>query len=294
MEFGFSLLPTPDFAAHLELVSTAEEHGLDLVGIQDHPYAPTLVDSFSLIATLLARTERLRFFPDVANLPLRPPAMLASAAATLDLASGGRFELGIGAGGYWRAITSMGVPELTSADALDALGEAVQIMRDLWQPGEAAVRHSGKHYQVNGVHAGPAPAHPINIWVGAQGPRAQRFTGSVADGWAAPIPSYLPYEKWPEANVVIDQAAQAAGRDPGEVLRMAQIVGTVTSSKGELPTQGADPVRGTPEQWADFIAALAIDQPFRTFVFWPEEQSVQQIARFASEVVPLVRERTQS
>ncbi|MFD9950298.1 LLM class flavin-dependent oxidoreductase [Nonomuraea sp. NPDC059023] len=292
MEFGFSLVPTPDIAAHRELVTVAEETGLDLVGVQDHPYAPSQVDAFALIGTLLEHTERIRFFPDVASLPLRPPAVLANTAATLDLASGGRFELGIGAGGYWRAIASMGVPELKPAVALDALGEAMEIMRALWSPDQPTVRLRGEHHTVNGVHAGPPPAHPINIWVGAQGPRALRFTGRLADGWAAPIPSYLPYESWPEANSLIDQAARAEGRDPAAVMRMAQIVGTITSVPGELPGHGSDPVRGTPDQWAEFLAKLAIDQPFTTFIFWPEQQSAEQVVRFATEVVPLVKERT--
>ncbi|MFI6499859.1 LLM class flavin-dependent oxidoreductase [Nonomuraea typhae] len=292
MEFGFSLVPTPDIPGHRELVKVAEETGLDLVGVQDHPYAQSQVDAFALIGTLLEHTSRIRFFPDVASLPLRPPAVLANTAATLDLASGGRFELGIGAGGYWRAIATMGVPELKPAQALDALGEAMEIMRTMWRPDQPTVRLSGTYYTVNGTHAGPPPAHPINIWVGAQGPKALRFTGRLADGWAAPIPSYLPYEAWPEANAILDEAARAERRNPADVLRMAQIVGTVTSTPGVLPTEGADPVRGTPDQWADFLAKLAIEQPFTTFIFWPEHQSVEQVVRFATEVVPLVRQRT--
>ena len=70
-------------------------------GIQDHPYNRRHLDTFSLLAFLAARTERVRLFPDVANLPLRHPAMLAKAAATIDVLSGGRFELGLGAGAFW-------------------------------------------------------------------------------------------------------------------------------------------------------------------------------------------------
>lgn len=109
LRFGVSL--PPDIAhidAHAELVTVAERGGLDLIGIQDHPYAPRQLDTFSLIGTLLARTTRVSFFADVANLPLRPPAMLAKAVASLDVLSGGRMELGLGAGGYWDAIESFG------------------------------------------------------------------------------------------------------------------------------------------------------------------------------------------
>ncbi|HWC37305.1 MAG TPA: LLM class flavin-dependent oxidoreductase [Acidimicrobiales bacterium] len=290
LEFGFQLTPTTEMANHRRLVAAAEAGGLDVVGVQDHPYVPNLVDAFSLIGDLLARTERLRFFPDVANLPLRPPAMLAKAAGTLDLVSGGRFELAVGAGGYWDAITKMGVPRLSTSDAAEALEEAIRIIRALWRPGEV-VRLSGKHHSVTGTRGGPAPAHPVGIWIGAQGPRAQRLTGRVADGWAAPIPSYLPYEKRVEANTTIDRAAEEAGRDPGDVLRMAQLVGTVTKLPGRLQvSEGAEPVRGTASQWAELIANLATEQPFRTFVFWPEEHTVDQVERFAREVVPAARE----
>ena len=86
----------------------ADELGLDLIGIQDHPYQRRYLETWALIADLIARTERIRFFPDVANLPLRWPAMIAKQAATLDVRSGGRFELGLGSGAFWDAIGAMG------------------------------------------------------------------------------------------------------------------------------------------------------------------------------------------
>ena len=82
-----------------ELVRVADEGGLALVGIQDHPYQHHFFDTWSLIPTLLAETKRISFFTDVASLPLRPPAVMAKAAASLDVLSGGRFELGLGGGG---------------------------------------------------------------------------------------------------------------------------------------------------------------------------------------------------
>ncbi|HJW63350.1 MAG TPA: LLM class flavin-dependent oxidoreductase, partial [Actinomycetes bacterium] len=83
VSFGYFLIPN----AADPLVATAKEIerlGLDYIGIQDHPYQRRYLDTYSLIADLLARTERLRFFPAVANLPLRPPAMLAKVGASLD------------------------------------------------------------------------------------------------------------------------------------------------------------------------------------------------------------------
>src|SRR4051812_22372796 len=111
LRFGIQLAPTADEIETVrDLARQADREGLELLGVQDHPYAPTHVDAFALIASVLAETERLRVFPDVASLPMRGAAMLAKAAASLDRLSGGRFELGIGAGGIWPAIRSMGGP----------------------------------------------------------------------------------------------------------------------------------------------------------------------------------------
>lgn len=118
LEFGLSIVPnSADLELHRSLARRADELGLDLIGIQDHPYQWRYLDTFALIGDLLARTERVRFFPDVANLPLRPPAMIAKHAATLDFLSGGRFELGLGAGAFWEAIGAMGGPVRSGREA---------------------------------------------------------------------------------------------------------------------------------------------------------------------------------
>jgi len=288
--FGFSLVPTLDMVGHRELALAAEGEGLDWIGIQDHPYVADYLDTLVLAGALLERTSRIAVFPDVANLPLRPPAILAKTAAALDLLSGGRFELALGGGGYWNAISRMGVLRRTSAQANAALAEAIALIRALWQPGAAPVRIDGEYYAVDGVPAGPVPAHPIEIWTGAQGPKALALTGRISDGWAAPIPSYLPYEKWADGNRIIDEAAREAGRDPATLRRIAHIVGTVSDAPGDEPELvGAAPVRGSAERWAALIVRLATEQPFTGFVFWPEEQSLDQVIRFARDVVPKAR-----
>jgi alkanesulfonate monooxygenase SsuD/methylene tetrahydromethanopterin reductase-like flavin-dependent oxidoreductase (luciferase family) len=290
LTFGFSLEPTLDVGGHRELAMAAEESGLQLLGIQDHPYVPHYLDTFVLAATLLAATSRISVFPDVANLPLRPPAMMAKAAAALDIVSEGRFELAVGAGGYWDAIVRMGVARRSHAEANSALEEAFAIMRAVWGTGRP-IHQRGAHYTVDGLAPGPVPAHPIEIWTGAQGPKALALTGRIADGWAAPIPSYLPYEEWPSAHAILDKAAVSAGRRPTDIRRIAQIVGEITDRPGDVRAEsGSAPVRGTAGQWAALLARLATEQPFTTFVFWPERQTVDQVVRFGREVAPLVRD----
>ena len=85
----------------------SEQAGLDLVTFQDHPYQPAFLDTWTLLSYVAARTSRVRLAPNVTNLPLRPPAVLARCVASLDLLSGGRVELGLGAGAFWDAIEAM-------------------------------------------------------------------------------------------------------------------------------------------------------------------------------------------
>jgi alkanesulfonate monooxygenase SsuD/methylene tetrahydromethanopterin reductase-like flavin-dependent oxidoreductase (luciferase family) len=139
LEFGLSIVPaSADVELARSLARSADALGLDLIGIQDHPYQWRFLDSWSLLADLLARTERIRRFPDVTNLPLRGPAMIAKQAASLDVLSGGRFELGLGAGGFWDAIGAMGGPVRSGREPLEALEEAIRIIRAFWS-GERTV-----------------------------------------------------------------------------------------------------------------------------------------------------------
>ena len=144
----------------------------------------------ALIAVILGQTERIRVFPDVANLPLRPPAMLAKQAATLDQLSGGRFELGLGAGAFWDAIRAMGGPVRTPGEAIGALREAIAIIRAYWS-GQSCVRRSAATTRCVGARPGPLPAHDMRLWLGVVGPRALRLTGELGDGWI-PSMSYVP------------------------------------------------------------------------------------------------------
>ena len=166
LRFGYFLVPL----AAEPLIATAqraERLGLDYVGIQDHPYQHRFAETWSLMAMIAASTTSLRIFPDVANLPLRPPAVMAKAAATIDLLSGGRFELGLGAGGFWDAIAAYGGPRRSPGESLGALGEAITVIRSIWS-GERNQRFEGTHYRLAGAQAGPVPAHPIGIWLGVR------------------------------------------------------------------------------------------------------------------------------
>src|SRR3954447_5863522 len=281
--FGIFPAPSADDRDQIaEQVMTAERAGLDLVGIQDHPYQRRFLDTWSLIAFLAARTERIRFFPDVANLPLRQPAVMAKAAASIDLLSGGRFELGLGAGAFWDAIAAMGGPVRSPGESVDALEEAIEVIRLMWS-GERSVSYDGVYHSLNGLHPGPQPAHDIGIWLGAYGPRMVRLVGRMADGWIPSLPR-LPLEDVPPRQRAIDEAARAAGRDPDAILRLANVSGRIVDGA----TNGF--LDGPADHWVETLVGLVRDYRFDGFVLAPSEDAPAQIERLAGEVAPAVRE----
>jgi alkanesulfonate monooxygenase SsuD/methylene tetrahydromethanopterin reductase-like flavin-dependent oxidoreductase (luciferase family) len=293
--FGISVVPlAAEHARIVEQVLIGERAGLDLVGIQDHPYQRRFLDTFLLIADLLARTSRLRFFPDVANLPMRGPTMIAKAAASLDVMSGGRFELGLGGGGFLDAVAGMGGPALTQADAADALEEAIPIIRAALDvgPERRVVRGPGPHYPVPGYPPGPPPVHRVEIWVGAYRPRGLRLIGRMADGW---VPSFgsMGVDAFREASARIDDAAVAAGRDPDAIRRVYNIGGLVTDGQGG-DGHGGDgpggdgPLDGPVSQWVETLSSWALDLGVDAFIYWPPDTA--NLERYVAEVVPAVRE----
>ena len=123
-DLQFGIFPSPDAAAAdlvLELSEAADVAGLDLVTIQDHPYQAKHLDTWTLLSVIAARTTSVRVAPNVANLPLRPPVVLARSVATLDLLSGGRVELGLGTGAFFDAIVAAGGTRLTPGESIESL-----------------------------------------------------------------------------------------------------------------------------------------------------------------------------
>lgn len=277
LRFGYFLVPNVDDP----LVDTAvrvEQLGLDYIGIQDHPYQRRYVDTWTLLSFVAARTSRLRLFTNVANLPLRPPSVLAKSAATLGLLSDGRFDLGLGAGAFWDAIVAYGGERRGPGESLEALEEAITVIRKIWS-GERNLRVDGEHYHLAGAQGGPVPLEPIGIWLGAYGPRALRITARIADGW---IPSYRgDMEAITTMTDRLNAAAADAGRDPREIRRILNVSGTITDgvSNGSLD--------GPVDQWVEELGRFADESGFDTFIFGNDE--ISQVERFANEVVPAVR-----
>ena len=282
-DLQFGIFPSPDAARAelvLELSEAADVAGLDLVTIQDHPYQAKHLDTWTLLSFLAARTTSVRLAPNVANLPLRPPVVLARSVATLDRLSGGRVELGLGTGAFFDAIVAAGGTRLTPGESIESLTEAMEVIRAVWAgEGAPTVRVEGKHHRIVGLHPGPAPAHPVEIWLGAYKPRMLRLTGRSAEGWL-PSMGYAAPDSLRDLNQTIDDAAAKAGRDPAAIRRLYNVHGRFGSGGGML--------QGSPREWAEQLAELTLTEGMSTYIL--AVKSLDQVERFAHEVAPAVRE----
>lgn len=280
LRFGVFLTPAAaDAEAVLELAQTADASGLDYVTVQDHPYQARFLDNWTLLSTIAARTQSIRVAPNVANLPLRHPMMIARSVASLDILSGGRVELGLGAGAFWDAVEANGGPRRTPGESVDALVEAVALIRACWAAGDRAIRHRGVHYQVVGAHPGPAPLHEVELWLGAYGPRMLALTGAQADGWV-PSMGYADPERLAELSARVDEGAEQAGRAPVQIRRVYNINGSFGTGSGFLT--------GSAPEWAEQLAELTLSIGISTYLL--SAQTVQEVRRFAEEVAPATAE----
>ena len=276
LKFGTFITPGASQADDVVvLAQLTEAAGLDLVTFQDHPYQSNFLDTWTLLSFVAAKTERISISGNVLNLPLRQPAVLARAVASLDILSHGRAELGLGSGAFWDGIKGMGGPELTPGQAVDALDEAIDIIRGIWDAGTAGgVRVEGKYHQARGARRGPLPAHKVGIWLGAYKPRMLKLVGRKGDGWL-PSMSYIKSPTIAESNAIIDAAAVEAGRDPREIRRLINV-------QGRLAT--IEDAKAMVEQ----LAKLALEDGFSTFILPADVAGSIDI--FGREVAPAVRE----
>lgn len=267
IRFGTFITPVNEPTSRaVDLAILSEELGFDLVTFQDHPYQPRFHDTWTLLTWVGARTSRVHLSGNVLNLPLRQPAVLARAAAGLDLLTSGRVSLALGAGGFWDAIVAMGGRRLTPPESVQALSEAIDVVRGIWDTTDrSTLRAGGDLHHVAGAKRGPAPAHAIPIWLGAYKPRMLRLVGERADGW-------LPSLGWgggdvTMGNLIIDQAAIAAGRNPADITRLLNVPETL------------EPVA---------VADLATTHGFSTFVVPGDDPAV--LARWARDIAPEVHD----
>lgn len=269
LEFGWFADPADDPATLLKAARVGDAAGLDLIGVQDHPYNNKQLDTLTLLSAMGAVTERVRLFPDVANLALRGPVLLANAAASIDRLTNGRFELGLGSGAFWDAIVAIGGPRWSPGEARRATEEGIDIMKAWWS--ERSLTYAGKQYSVKGARPGPHPVHPIGIWLGVTGPRMLNLLGRKADGWL-PSLSFVPPEKLADAHARIDAGCAEAGRQPSSINRIYNLWGDYSVA-----------------EWTELLTSFTVEHGMNAYVFGgpPNESFLRTIT---DEIAPAVRE----
>ena len=270
--FGVVLTPDArDPGGTVDLAVHAEKAGLDLVGAVRSPLPPRLHGRLDT-----AQLDRRPHPAGERDAERRQPAAAATGRTGQgrrhgDLLSGGRVELGVGAGGHGHAIHSEGGSAATVGERISAFAEALTIIRALTTAG-SPVTLDGKYHRVYEAVPGPAHPHPIGLWIGGVGPRMLRLVGRLGDGWI-PSATRLPPEGLDAANARIDQAARVAERDPGEIRRLANLPGALGSHT---------------RSWAAQLTDLALRRGISGFLLFTDDRDT--IARFGGDVAPAVQD----
>ncbi len=273
----------------------ADGYGLDLITVQDHAYNPQFLETWTLLAALAQATGRVHVSPNVLTTPLRLPAMMAKMAASLDVLSSGRVELGLGSGASPEGIRAFGGFTGTPGERYQAFKEYLEIIKGLWASAGKPFSYSGQVYQVREARFGPAPAHPIRVWTGAMSPRSLRLTGQMADGLLVST-TYVSPEQLLAFNRLIDEGATAAGRPAETIRRGYNLMGVLDLGRNTVrlrPNPGL--ISGPPDTWVTQILRFYNDYRQDTFIFWPVAgDEPAQIEAFAREVVPAVRRQLEN
>ena len=282
--FGVGL---PSSAAPAEdpvgMAQEAERLGYDFVSAADHPIGPDAsYETTTMLTWIAARTSQIKFASRVLAVPFRRPAMVAKMATSLDLLSGGRFILGMGAGYSDQEIAAIGAPQLSPADKIDGLAEAIQVIRGAW--GHSSFTQHGRHHSVRELEMEPKPSAPIPLWLGTFGPRALAVTGRLADGW---IPSlgYMPVEQIPVMRSRIDAAAVAAGRRPTDIRSILNLGIRVDPDARPRPDLVSGSAKDVVSQLQD-LRGLGFTG-FNFLISGPDRTA--SMRRIAEEVLPALR-----
>jgi len=319
--------PAQQWATMNSLAQRADaDERWESIWVYDHfhtvpqPTAEATHEAWTLMAAFAASTRRVRLGQMCTCMAYRNPAYLAKVAATTDVISGGRVEMGIGAGWYeheWRAY-GYGFPE--ARDRLGALREGVRIFRDMWTTGSASI--DGTYFQVDGARCWPRPlqgtSHPgspangIPMWIAGGG---EKVTLKIAAQYA----DYTNFDGTPRTfaakSALLAQHCTALGRDVGEIVRSANynvVVGRDEAEvderiaffvdllhRGGVPADKAraagdnlrtQPLVGTPEQLCERLVALEkLGMAYALAYFAEAAYDTSGLALFEDEVLTVLR-----
>jgi alkanesulfonate monooxygenase SsuD/methylene tetrahydromethanopterin reductase-like flavin-dependent oxidoreductase (luciferase family) len=285
LTFGTFLFPrTVDGRNLLDQAAQAEDLGYDLIAVPDHPYNPAYIDVIALLSAVVGRTSSIQVLTDVANLALRPPAVLAKTAWTIDRLAPGRLKLGLGTGGLWDQIAALGGPRWQPREARERLAEAIEVVKLLWS-GRPDVSYKGRYYELDHPLPLDPPQQPIELWIGSSGPLMRRLTAQTGAGWI-PSGQRLDLDSVRSDSEHLDAELAAAGRDPRSIKRLYN---AFFGHKLQARSEGF--LTGPAAQWVDELTRLALEFDFDTFVLGDREEPEAHLRIYAEEVIPKVREQ---
>jgi F420-dependent oxidoreductase-like protein len=291
----------------LALAQAAEQSGLDAFFRSDHylgvdpadaGYRPT--DSWITLAGLARETSRIQLGTLTTCGTFRLPGPLAVAVGTANGMSGGRIELGLGAGWYGEEHTQFGVPFPPMKERFDRLEEQLEILTGLWNtPAAEPFSYHGQHWQIENSVAFPGKWPAPKLIVGGMGPRrTPSLAARFADEFNA---AFAPLEQASERFALVRRLAEEAGRDPAtlktsiviprlcvgetdaDVARRVEILGPPV---GEIPDQG---LAGSPEYIAERLSEWVQGGAQRIYVHQLEVEDLDHIRLLGERVRPLLR-----
>jgi F420-dependent oxidoreductase-like protein len=268
----------------LSLALACEEHGLDGLFRSDHylsfghPKERGAFDAWATMAALASITERIRLGTLVSPVGFRHPSQLAKSVVTVDHASAGRVELGMGAGWFEREHRAFGFPFPSDAERMEVLEEQVEIVHGLWDRDLEEVDFHGRHFRLEACTSLPRPLqepHPPLIVGGDAGPRSAALAARWADEYN--VVSVDPATARSKRERVA-AACEQIGRDPAEVRWSVMTRFVVGADEEDLRQSSSVLMERTGE---DGDVDAFVDGMRETAIAGTVEQVLERLAEFA-------------
>jgi len=280
------------------------DHLFSLFGVTDRPG----LDTWPSLTALALLTRRIRFGPLVCPITFRHPSMLAREAATVDVLSGGRLELGVGAGWHDREHQAFGIPYPPVGERIRRLDEAIRVIRALWDDGPA--QFEGAFYRLEGGVGWPKPVQRprIPLIVGGKGPRLLTVVATYADEWncgGSQTPAGVR-----SRTEILEAACRKIGRDPTTIRRSwmgAILIGDSGAAlerrarkiQEYIPARAATPAAklpevlrgegwlvGSPEEIVAQVGALSAEGIGRVMLQMFDQEDLDALHQIAEQVMP--------
>ena len=277
-----SVSPTELRGELARTVETADAAGVAWISVMDHyfqmmragfPAEDPMLEAYTTLGYLAGHTERAELGVLVTGVTYRYPGLLAKIVATLDVLSGGRAALGIGAAWYEEEHAALGVPFPPLSERFERLEETVQIARQMWDPSDEGP-YTGRHYQLDRTLCSPLPLHRPEIMIGGSGERKTlRLVAQYGD--ACNLFGATPDEVAHKLEVLRAHCADV-GRDPAEI-RV-----TVLNAGDELLDGDVAGFVDTMRPFADLgVETVILRPPATSLAAWVRDAVVPAVAPLA-------------